>query len=97
MSRPYRLTAAAEQDANDIWDYVATGDIRRADRLLASIETAIRRIVRRPGIGHLRQDLADDTHRFYLVGSYLIVYRADSRPLEVLRILHASRDAASLL
>jgi len=34
---------------------------------------------------------------FYRVHSYLIVYRPDKKPLNVLRVLHAARDVKNLL
>lgn len=55
------------------------------------------RLAKTPGIGHLRADLADRRHRFFLVYSYLIVYRFETKPLQVIRVLHASRDVQSLL
>ena len=50
-----------------------------------------------PGIGHLRVDLADRRHRFFLVYSYLIVYRSQTKPLQVIRVLHAARDVQEIL
>jgi plasmid stabilization system protein ParE len=35
--------------------------------------------------------------RFWTVYSYLIIYRAEARPLEIVRVLHASRDIQKLL
>ncbi len=48
-------------------------------------------------MGHLRQDLADEPLRFWAVYSYLIIYREDSDPLEIVRVLHGARDVKSLL
>jgi hypothetical protein len=48
-----------------------------------------------PGIGHLRVDLADRRHRFFLVYSYVIVYRSQTKPLQV--VLHAARDVQEIL
>jgi hypothetical protein len=41
--------------------------------------------------------LADRRHRFFLVYSYLIVYRFETNPLQVIRVLHATRDVQSIL
>ena len=49
-----------------------------------------------PGLGHLREDLADEPLRFWPVYAFLIIYRP-ARPLEVLRVLHAARDVRRLL
>jgi plasmid stabilization system protein ParE len=36
-------------------------------------------------------------HRFFLVYSYLIVYRHEAKPLQIVRVLHAARDVQSIL
>lgn len=48
-------------------------------------------------IGHLRPDLTERPVRFWPVRSYLIVYRADIRPIQVIRVLSGYRDVATLL
>ena len=65
--------------------------------MLTALEEAIARLAKTPGIGHLREDLADRRHRFLLVYSYLIVYRFETKPLQIIRILNASRDVQSIL
>jgi toxin ParE1/3/4 len=54
-------------------------------------------LAKNPGIGHTREELADRRHRFFLVYSYLIVYRFETQPLQVIRVLHAARDVQSIL
>ena len=95
--KPFILTPRAEQDLGDIWEYIAGDSIDAADRVLASIEMALQRLADSPGIGHMREDLADRRHRFWLVYSYLIVYRFETNPLQVIRVLHAARDVQSIL
>ena len=48
-------------------------------------------------MGHLRTDLAQEPLRFWPVYSYLIIYRPDAEPLEIVRVLHGARDVAQLL
>jgi len=95
--KPFVLTPLASRDLSEIWEYLAQDSIAIADQTLAAVEKAIRRLARRPGIGHLREDLADRRHRFFLVRSYLVVYRTATKPLQVIRVLHASRDVQALL
>ena len=45
----------------------------------------------------MREESADRRHRFFLVHSYLIVYRIGTQPLQVIRVLHAARDVQSIL
>jgi antitoxin ParD1/3/4/toxin ParE1/3/4 len=97
MKKPFVLTPRAEQDIGDIWDYIAVDSIDAADRVLTGLEKAILRLAKTPGIGHLREDLADRRHRFLLVYSYLIVYRFETKPLQIVRVLHAARDVQSIL
>lgn len=91
------LSHLARQDLLDIWDHVALDDIDAADRLADQFENAMKRLARMPAIGHFRDDLADRSHRFWSVGSYLVVYRHESRPVEIVRVLHGARDVARLI
>jgi len=50
-----------------------------------------------PYLGHKREDLTPRPLRFWPVGSYLIIYKPDTKPLEILRILSGYRDVAGLL
>jgi plasmid stabilization system protein ParE len=45
----------------------------------------------------MREELADRRHRFFLVYSYLIIYRLETKPLQIIRVLHAARDVQSIL
>jgi toxin ParE1/3/4 len=91
------LTPRAEQDLNDIWDYIADDNIEAADRVLKALENAILKLAKTPGIGHWREELTDKRHRFFLVHSYLIIYRHETKPLQIIRVLHAARDVQSIL
>jgi plasmid stabilization system protein ParE len=95
--KPFVLTPRAEQDLSDIWDYIAADSVDAADRVLTALERAIYKLSKSPGLGHWREDLADKRHRFFLVYSYLIVYRPETKPLQVIRVLHAARDIQSIL
>jgi plasmid stabilization system protein ParE len=93
----YVLTPSAKRDINDIWDYIAADSIEAADRVLDALESAMIKLAKSPGIGHWREELADKRHRLFLVYSYLIVYRYETKPLQIVRVLHAARDVQSIL
>ncbi len=57
--KPFILTHRAEQDICDIWDYIADDNIEAADRVLDALENALHRIAKNPGIGHMREELAE--------------------------------------
>ena len=95
--KPFVLTPRAEHDVSDIWDYIADDSIEAADRVVGALETTMHKLAKAPGIGHMREELADRRHRFFLVYSYLIVYRYETKPLQVIRVLHAARDVQNML
>ena len=43
-----------------------------------------------------RDDLADETLRVWTVHSYLMIYRPETRPLQIVRVLSGYRDIATL-
>jgi plasmid stabilization system protein ParE len=94
----YRLTPAAENDVFEIWMHIASDDLAAADRLESEFFSAFQRLAERPDLGHFRRDLTDKTVRFLAVReTYLVVYDPVARPLEILRVLHGSRDAVAEL
>jgi len=50
-----------------------------------------------PGIGHVRDDLADESLRVWAVFSYLIIYRTDTKPVQIIRVIHGARDVPSAI
>lgn len=91
------VTAAADEDLNDIWDFIAADNLEAADRVLDAIEAAFHRLAAGPATGHYREEVADRRHRFASVFSYLIVYRWETRPLQIIRVLHGARDIERVL
>lgn len=91
------LTPRAGLDLDGIWEYIAEDSIERADRVIDEIEAALRMLAENPRIGQVREDLADERHRFWPVLSYLIMYRQDTNPLQIVRIVSGYRDLLALL
>lgn len=95
--KAFILSAEARRDLFDIWDYIAKDSIDAADRVAEDLRKAMSRLAESPGIGHRREDLATEALRFYRVHSYLILYRPDSEPLGIVRVLHSARDIRAIL
>jgi toxin ParE1/3/4 len=95
--KSFVLTPAAIRDLHSIQSFIAGESPQAARKVLTALRAAIRKLARQPGIGHRREDLADPRYRFFLVYSYFIVYAAESKPLRVIRILHAARDLQTML
>jgi antitoxin ParD1/3/4/toxin ParE1/3/4 len=63
----------------------------------ADLFDAFESLARTPGIGHKREDLTAYPVLFWPVGSYLIIYRAEHRPIEIVAVTQGSRDVPTFL
>jgi toxin ParE1/3/4 len=93
MSR-YHFSYQAEQDLNDIYDYVARFSAMNAARLVQRLQQACRLLAQFPGIGTARDDLRTGTFAF-AEGNYVIFYEATDDGIRILRILRGSRNYSS--
>src|SRR5262245_40704336 len=97
MSSLYVLSPEARADLEEIIDFIAEDNLSAAERVLQKLRAAMERLAEMPLLGHLRSDLTREPLRFWQVYSYLIIYRPEKRPLEIVRLLHSSRDVQYLL
>lgn len=88
--RSYRRSARAEQDLIDIWLHIALESPAAADRVLDKIDAACIGLAEYPKIGPARPDLAPGL-RYFVVGSYLLLYREDASGVEIVRVVHGAR------
>lgn len=93
----YLLAPEAVQDLQDIWDFIAADNPQAASALQEEFFQAFEGIAGMPGKGHTREDLTDLPVLFFRVRSYLIVYRRDRSPLEIIAVLHGARDIPTVL
>ncbi len=86
-------TPRATQDLVDIGRYLVQESQSRnvAKRFLDFIATKCSVYATAPEIGELCVDLAPNVRRF-AVGNYVVFYRPVRGGIEVLRVLHGSRD-----
>ncbi len=98
MSRRFILSSPASQDLEELLGYVLenSGE-ERARHVADRIQEAFQLLADNPGLGHRREDLTSSPVRFYSVWSWLIIYKPDTKPLQVARVVHAHRDVESLL
>jgi toxin ParE1/3/4 len=98
MSGRYILAPEAALDLVQIWRHVKRkASLEIADRVESVIREKIVYLARRPGGGHWRRDLTDEPVKFFPIYSYLIVYRPETSPLQVVAILHGRPDVEELL
>ena len=92
MNSRYILAPHAAQDLVDIWRYIKQQSSETmADRVESVIRDRLAFLSGSPSAGHWRKDLTDENVRFFPVYSYLIVYRPETKPLQVVSILHGRR------
>jgi toxin ParE1/3/4 len=86
----FKLTLLAQQDLRAIHDYIAVNNPKTAKRYIGALKEKCQNLADTPGIGIARQEY----HGLYKfpVGDYLIFYRTGQNGIEVIRILHGSRD-----
>lgn len=96
----YRLTPAAIDDIDRIWDFIAADNAEAADRVEVTILEACEALVLQPLMGRVRADLTSRPVRFWTVPrfrNYLIVYRPDTDPIQIIRVVHGKRDIRRVL
>ncbi len=93
----YILSADADYDLDDIWEYIAADDIDAADRWIEKLFTAFETLAQTPGLGHRREDVTSHSVLFWPVGAYFVIYRAERRPMEIVAVTQGSRDIPAFL
>lgn len=97
MTSTYYLSAAAEQDIEEIITYLAKENANAAYTFLDSLYEAMENLSDNPHLGHSREDLTDKPVKFWpFKWHYLIIYKPIS-PLEVVRVLSGYRDLVHLI
>jgi plasmid stabilization system protein ParE len=95
MPRAYHLTPSALADLDEIWNYIAKDSRDTADRVESAIFEACEVIARHPLIGSKKSEITSLPVRFWVVTGYpnfVIVYRPDALPLQIIAVLHGKRD-----
>jgi plasmid stabilization system protein ParE len=93
----YVLSEDADLDLDDIWEYIAKDNLDAADQWISNLFDAFDAIGATPGIGHKREDLTSYPVLFWPVGAYLVIYRATSRPVEIVALTQGGRDIPGFL
>ena len=88
-----RLTFApsALADLDGIADHIGENNPDAAGRFVQKVKETCRLIAGRPLMGRARNDLLPEL-RGFPVGNYLIFYDVTSDGIQVVRIVHGSRD-----
>ena len=92
-----RLTAEAENDLEQIADYIAQDNPKRALSLVLALRDKCLSLADAPyGFPPVTQYERHSIRR-RVYGNYLIFYRIDGDHVSIIHILHGARDCAALL
>lgn len=84
-------SSQADADIYEIARYIAEDNPTAAYRWIDRIDERADLLAEMPGMGRVRDDLMISL-RSYRVGNYLIFYRRIAEGIELVRVVHGSRD-----
>lgn len=90
------------RDLIDIATYIANIDLDQSDRFLQSAEATFQNLAKMPGVGKRCQFYSPQLKNIRQVGvknfkSYLVFYLASDCSIEIIRVIHGSRNLESLI
>ena len=86
----------AEEDILDIWLFIAGDDEDAADRWVEQLEASLLLWASQPLLGRGRDELQPRLHSMAF-GRYVVFYEPLPDGIDVVRVLHGSRDLGPLL
>jgi toxin ParE1/3/4 len=93
------LLPKAEEDLQEIIDYIAIDRPMVAAKIISRFESAFERLERNPLIGNRSKEsrLRILGYRFLVVSSYIIFYKVQPKFVFIYRILHGARNYSEIL
>lgn len=91
-----KRTSLAQNDAIEIWTYIANENEVAADKVIDQIDSRLKSLSFMPLSGTAMPYIAPNIRRS-VVGRYSIYYRPIENGIEVLRILHERRQHDDLV
>jgi len=86
----------AETDLEEIWWYIAQDSPNNADHFLDRIQEVCLSLANFPNMGTSRNELKSGL-RSHTIGNYLVFYFPLENGVDVVRVLHRSRNIEILL
>jgi toxin ParE1/3/4 len=89
------VTPRASSDLTEIWGYIAEDSVANADLFIDKLHKTIQVLANQPGAGRRRDELASGILSFP-IGRYIVFYRSKGNTIEIVRVLHGSRDIQAI-
>jgi toxin ParE1/3/4 len=90
------FTEPAQADLQDIQDHIAEHSLAAARRWIRTLEIQCQKLGDMPGMGRRRDEFSPGL-RSFPVSAYIIFYRATDDGIQILRVIHGSRDIPNIL
>ncbi|HXQ22980.1 MAG TPA: type II toxin-antitoxin system RelE/ParE family toxin [Candidatus Acidoferrales bacterium] len=97
MREAYVLSLPAQEDREQIFREIAEDDVDTALRVDGELEKVLLRLAAYPHIGHRRTDLLLSRFRVWPFYSFLVIYKPETSPLEIVRIWHGAQHHPQLI
>jgi toxin ParE1/3/4 len=91
MANGFIVSPLAKQDMQEIWKFIAKVNRQAANNMIQEIASKFPMLAQFPEMGRPRNDLLLYL-RSFAVKNYLILYQPNPQGIEILRVVHASRD-----
>lgn len=88
------LSFRAKEDLLEIWEYIAQHDELAADRYIEHLWQRSMELMDYPDLGRARNEIQPKI-RSLLSRNHLLFYRIESSEIQILRVLHGSRDLSN--
>lgn len=101
MSDSYtiRYLKTAENDLDEIFDYVLSDSPTAAVSILDQFDASISKLAQNPELGVVPKDdrLKNLGYRMLIIGKYLVFYVLKEKTVQIRRIIHGARQYSHLI
>ena len=95
MPRKYKvyITRTAQQDIEEIWEYISNHSIQNATHFIEKVEKQIFSLEMHPERNPLisENEILQGKYRHLVYKKYRIIYRIQNKSVFILRVIHGSK------
>jgi toxin ParE1/3/4 len=90
-----RFRPAALADLEEIYDFIAEDNPAKAGEFISHLREKCQFLAEHPLSGRARPEIRSDL-RSFPVKRYVILYRIEAESVEIVNVIHSSRDIGTL-
>ena len=94
--KDFTLSPDAAQDIEETFEFIARDNPAAAARFIDSLYETLLRLSEMPGMGRSREEFFPSL-RSFVKNKHVIFYRPTADGIEVVRVLHHSRDIETIM